>query len=228
MEYTYRVKGTAHGADFDEEFDTFGAAQAYASAFIDGDFEATVEVSKVEKPEPTELEKAWEVVRKAEAYAEAAREEAEAIRKREYDQRHQSQYEQLMALDEAEFYCYDAPTDTRPYVLPFGREYARFNPLDDADRENHEFGPTWTAGSTAIICKKDERTRPTRLIWSSGYDLRGESDKIGRRFRAKHDQTNASLGTYEIVGLAFFGPDGKLCRTVGDVPSIKFAQSTYK
>jgi len=160
--------------------------------------------------------------------AEAVR---DAARKAEYDARNQSRFAALNALDDSAFYA-DAPGfDVRPYILPFEGQ-AKFNPLSDEDRENHDFGPTWTANSTAIICKKDERTRPTRLIWTSGYagvaDGRVSSDAIGRQFEARHDQTGRKLGTYTIVGLAFFGPDGKLARTVGEVPNVKLAQSTYK
>lgn len=177
----------------------------------------------------TDLATLQERVREAEDALDAAKAEAEAARQAEYKARQQRALDELMAMPDEAFISpspsWSAPE--RPYVLPFGKGYARFNPLDDADRENHEFGPTWTAGMTAIICKKDERENPTRLIWTSGYVRRG-FDNIGERFVARHDQTGAKLGEYEIVGLAFYGPDGKLARTIGDVPNRKFAQSTYK
>lgn len=176
----------------------------------------------------TDVELARERVKEAEAVLKEAEAEAEALRKAEYDERIAKEFEELMATPDEDFYAKEPGFDERPYILPFGRDFAKFNPLDDADRVDHEFGSTWTAHSTAIICKKDERTRPTRLIWTSGWTLRHESDKIGQRFKARHDQTGGSLGIYEIVGLAFYGPDGSLARYVGDVPSIKFAQSTYK
>jgi hypothetical protein len=138
-----------------------------------------------------------------------------------------SAVERLLAKPDKDFYAEHPRHDVRPYILPFGSDYKRFNPRDDADREGHDFGPRWTTNTTAIICKKDERTRPTRLIWTSSMSI-GEADKIGQRFLARHDQTGGKLGEYEIVGLAFFGADAKLVRTVGDVPSVKFAQSTYK
>lgn len=110
-------------------------------------------------------------------------------------------------------------------VLPFGRDYGKWNPRDV---ENAAFGKNWLAGSTAIICKRldEQRTRPTRLVFTSGSP--SEGDKIGSRFMARHDQTNAALGEYEVVGLVMYDQDGNVARIVGDVPNIKFSQSTYK
>jgi len=176
----------------------------------------------------TEYDKALELIEELKVALEAAEDAANEIQREEYGKRKATEYERLMELPDVWFYSDERHVDTRPFVLPFGRGFAKFNPMSDEDRLNHAFGPEWTANSTAIICKKEERQGPTRLIWSSGLDTRGDSDKIGRRFIARHDQTGAILGQYKIVGLAFFGPDGKLCRTVGDVPSQKFAQSTYK
>lgn len=147
----------------------------------------------------------------------------------EIDDSYRESYDRMMGMSDEAFVA-DAPGfDERPYVLPFGNGYAKFNPHSPEDIQEHNFGATWFANMTAIICKKDERSRPTRLIWTSGYAGVGDDhDKIGQRFQARHDQTNGNLGIYEIVGLAFYGPDSSLARTVGDVPNIKFAQSTYK
>lgn len=46
----YRVHGTAHGDDFDETFDRQADAIDYASTIIDGDVDATIEVTRVEVP----------------------------------------------------------------------------------------------------------------------------------------------------------------------------------
>lgn len=188
----------------------------------------------INPPVPTELEEATAAVEAAEAVlaeAQARKDAANArcreIQLEEIKSKYQSAFEEMLAKPDEAFVAANPSFDVRPYILPFGREYGMFNPLDDADRAGHEFGPDWTANMTAIICKKNERSRPTRLIWTSGY-VSHESDFIGRRFQARHDQTGGNLGKYQIVGLAFFGPDAKLARTVGEVPDRKIAQSTYK
>lgn len=114
----------------------------------------------------------------------------------------------------------------RPYILPFGRVYAKWAFWDV---ENHYFGQRWLGNMYAIICKRidQERSRPTRLIWSSGLPPR-DSDRIGVSFDAYHDQTGKKLGVYEIVGLVVYDPFGNVGRIVGDVPTVKLSQSTYK
>jgi len=114
----------------------------------------------------------------------------------------------------------------RDYILPFGRKSGKWSPYDV---DEAEFGKDWLEDTTALMClRRDEaRSYPTRLIFASGLDL-AEMDKIGNQFTARHDQTNAKLGVYEIVGLVFYGEGGDIIRTVGDVPHRKISQNTYK
>lgn len=131
------------------------------------------------------------------------------------------------ATDEM-FYAENPTHDVRGYVLPFGREYGKWSPWDV---DNAPFGKSWLGGMYGIIClRTDEaRTRPSRLIFSSGSPLdRSEFDKIDQRFTARHDQTNAKLGEYTIVGLVIWDADGDVLRVVGDVPDVKYSQNTYK
>lgn len=109
------------------------------------------------------------------------------------------------------------------YVLPFGREYSKWNPLDP---DSHPFGKSWLAMSSALIVKKDERTRPTRIIHSSG--LPSDNDRIGNRWTYRHDQTNHLLGDYEIVGIVVYGSDGEVALKAGNVPTTKMSLNTYK
>lgn len=167
-------------------------------------------------------------VRTAQAALDAAKAEVEQERKLERMARQAAAVLAVTEADDSDFVAKD-PTSRyseRPYVLPFGREYGRWNPRDV---ENAAFGKSWLAGSTALICKRidEARTRPSRLIFTSGTLLH-DSDKIGNVFTARHDQTNAKLGVYEIVGLVFYGPTGDVARIVGDVPDAKLSQNTYK
>ena len=119
----------------------------------------------------------------------------------------------------------------RPYILPFGKGYGKFNPHSVEDAANHEFGQGWLAGMTAIICQRIdvEREGPSRLIWTAGHVMPGnDRDLIGSEFTARHDQTGALLGMYRIVGLALYDRKGVLAVAVGNVPDRKFSQSTYK
>jgi hypothetical protein len=81
----------------------------------------------------------------------------------------------------------------------------------------------------ALICRRldQERTRPTRLIFTSGLPF-AEGDRIGVRFIARHDQTGKKLGDYQIAGVVVYDPWGYVGRIIGDVPNVAFACSTYK
>lgn len=118
-------------------------------------------------------------------------------------------------------------TGERPYVLPFGREYGKWNPRDV---ENHPFGQSWLGGTLALICQRTDENRsfPTRLIHTSGGPVPSPDDRIGLSFTARHDQTGAKLGVYEIVGIVVYAPDGSVARLVGDVPDRKYSLNTYK
>ena len=117
--------------------------------------------------------------------------------------------------------------DERPYVLPFGKSTPRWN-VDDV--ENFTFGKDWLGHAIGIVCQRTDvdRTRPSRLIFTSGSGMPADSDKIGNVFLARHDQTGAKLGVYEIVGLVFWDTDGNPLRKVGNVPDVKYALNTYK
>lgn len=112
-------------------------------------------------------------------------------------------------------------------VLPFGADYPKWNPRDV---EHAAFGKSWLAGMTALICRRRDqgRTRPTRLVFTSGGGIPSTGDRIGCNFTAYHDQTGHKLGVYEVVGIVIYDEFGDVARIVGDVPDIKFAQSTYK
>ena len=117
----------------------------------------------------------------------------------------------------------------RPYVLPFGRDSKKWSPYDV---ENAHFGKNWLRGMYALICHRTDevRTRPSRLIFSHGSPLNELGiDLIGQEFVARHDQTNAKLGVYKIVGLVIWDSEkGDVLRTAGDVPDVKLSQNTYK
>lgn len=193
-----------------------------------------------QKPNPakTPLELAYERVANAKADLETLEAEAAAIRHADYVERITTAFDRMMGLPDSAFVAESQRHDVRPYILPFGRDYAKWNPTGDPDE--HVFGDSWTANMTAIICERTDQDRsgPTRLIWTSGMVMPhpdqdgriGSGDLIGTPFTARHDQTNAKLGEYLIVGLAFYGPDGgrKPARIVGNVPNRKFGQSTYK
>lgn len=107
-------------------------------------------------------------------------------------------------------------------VLPFGKDAGKWNA---ADVEGAYFGKSWLAGMTSLICKKDERTRPTRIVFTSGL----EGDRyLGNSFDARHDQTGARLGYYTVVGFVEYDSEGEVLREAGDVPDMKLAQSTFK
>jgi hypothetical protein len=51
MVLKYEVSGVAHGSYVQEFFDTLGEATDYASRFIDGDVDSTVELLRVALPQ---------------------------------------------------------------------------------------------------------------------------------------------------------------------------------
>lgn len=175
----------------------------------------------------------------AEAQLEEARAALTAKQNVERGLRQRAAIDAVMAAPESDFYTLAGPkfeegrtishyavSDVRPYVLPFGRDFGRWSPFDV---ENAAFGKSWLGNSTALIVKRRDqsRTKPSRLIFTSGVLLR-DSDKIGNVFVARHDQTNAILGVYEIVGLVFYSPEGNVARSVGETPDVKLSQNTYK
>lgn len=177
---------------------------------------------------PTEVETAY---REAQAEAEAAHlRMVEAKRAFDAELNEKLKERQLRGYQRAQessLFAENPTHDVRPYILPFGRGYAKFNPLKDGPI--HEFGQKWLSNMTALICRRldEKRTRPSRLIWTSGVNL-PDRDKIGQKFTARHDQTGARLGEYEIVGIVQYDIDGNVWRTAGDVPDVKFTQATYK
>lgn len=193
---------------------------------------AVAEGQRVKSP----LELANEQLAAAQEAVDVAEAEAQRLSHEDYVRRITEAYDKMMALPDEAFYAKDPGHDERPYVLPFGKDYAKWNPA--GNDEEHGFGESWTANSTAIICRRVDvpRDGATRLIWTSGMVMPrdgeriGNGDLIGERFLARHDQTYAKLGEYVIVGLAFYGPQGGSypARTVGVVPDRKFGQSTYK
>lgn len=137
-----------------------------------------------------------------------------------------------------EVYYTDGPEfhADRSYVLPFGPP--RWNPLDTAsfaDKSvtwfSHRTEPRdWLGGMVGIVCMRrdQERQKPSRLIFTYGQPP-SATDRIGVRFTARHDQTGAKLGEYEIVGLVVYSPIGEVGRVEGDVPATaSLAVNTYK
>jgi hypothetical protein len=74
----------------------------------------------------------------------------------------------------------------------------------------------------AYVMRKPERTRPTRVLTSFG-DL-GEDWAIGTTHVLYHDQTNAGLGTYTVVGIADFSTG----RKTGEVPDRQLSHAVFK
>lgn len=147
----------------------------------------------------------------------------------EHKTRLQASLDEVMAAADEDFYTKNADAaPDRPYVLPFGREYGKWDPRDV---ETSAFGQDWLAGMTALVCQRidQDRSRPSRVIFTSDATagLR-DSDGIGSVFLARHDQTGAKLGVYKIVGLVIYGTEGEVARVVGDVPAGKYSQNTYK
>lgn len=178
------------------------------------------------------LAEAQEALDAAKSVYEAAQKVERDATRIEQLARYEQSYQNAISVPDSA-YMLDTPDDitaaygdVRPYVLPFGREYGKWNPMDV---DNAAFGKDWLGNTTAIICQRldEARTRPSRLIFTSGVGP-CESDKIGQVFTARHNQTNAELGVYQIVGLVIYDPSGDVARIVGDVPNIKYSQNTYK
>jgi hypothetical protein len=72
------------------------------------------------------------------------------------------------------------------------------------------------------ILQKPERTRPTRIVMSSG-DL-GNEFALDSWHVFRHDQTGALLGRYQVVGIARYD----IGQMVGDVPNRMLAYSVFK
>ena len=171
------------------------------------------------------------------AAAKELAEQAEAMVKMAWDKRSQIRKLRLetadakvRSADDAQFYATDEELEwsERPYILPFGREYAKWSPFDV---DEHPFGRDWLTGMMGIVVlRTDEaRSRPTRIIFSSSSGVPHKSDKIGQEFLARHDQTGAKLGVYRIVGLVLYSPNGSVARTIGDVGGgSKLSLNTYK
>ena len=106
----------------------------------------------------------------------------------------QAHYELAMAGGHDMYYVDPNYTGTRPYILPFGREYGKWSAYDV---EHHPFGRMWLAEMHALVCKRTDvpRQNPSRIIFSSGQPL-SHDDRIGSQFTARHDQTGAKLGEY--------------------------------
>jgi hypothetical protein len=181
--------------------------------------------------EKTAQEQIAELEDELESYKAIVFEVEEAIsslKDKQEDQKTDNE-ERFIAAQPDYYFRASVPTPSyseRPYVLPFGRQYPKLSPWDTHE---HPFGKSWLAKETALIClRTDEpRTRPTRIIYTSGISL-NETDKIGNEFIARHDQTNAKLGVYKIVGLVFYDREGDVLRAVGDTPNYKMSLNTYK
>ena len=106
------------------------------------------------------------------------------------------------------------------YVAPLDQ---RFNPHDPA---TVEFGQDWLSESVVYVMSKPERTRPTRVLISSG-DL-GEAWDLGNKHFVRHDQGQNLLGRYSVVGIAHYDDAGNLAYTEGEVPDRKIAAAVFK
>lgn len=98
------------------------------------------------------------------------------------------------------------------YVLPTGTS---INPA----RNEGEYA---SEGTMLLVLFKvdDSRTRPTRVV--STYGGEGHHH-LGQEAVCFHDQTNARLGHYRVVGIRH--ADG---RTEGEVPDRKIKHSVFK
>ena len=102
------------------------------------------------------------------------------------------------------------------YVLPTGEKINPANPSE---------GVYFQQDQTAYVLFKlsDERVFPTRVVTSFEGDAAEPLHHIGERWTIRHDQTNAMLGTYQVVGIHVFGK-----RVEGWVPDRKISHSVFK
>lgn len=102
-----------------------------------------------------------------------------------------------------------------PYILPTG---SKINPSNPKGAEYYD------EGQVAFIMRRLDkpRTRPTRVFTSFGG--LGEEWAIGTKHSCRHDQTNAFLGDYEVVGTVVF----KTGEKQGDVPNLKMSHAVFK
>jgi hypothetical protein len=112
------------------------------------------------------------------------------------------------------------------YILPLGRDYEGINPFDPS---TFPFGGAeWAANGVAYLLKKDERTRPTRLVFSGGGMVDTDRWGIGAQWDCRHDQTGARLGNYTVVGIVIYDGEGNVARYEGDVPDRRIKGAVFK
>ena len=113
---------------------------------------------------------------------------------------------------------------TANYVLPFDKA-DRFNPLDP---DSHPFGRVWLVGMHVVMVRKTDAKRPgpSRSIAGWGPPMGGWL--IGDVWYVKHDQTDAALGTYEVVGIVTYDDEGNVSEVVGNVPARPTSTATFK
>lgn len=165
-----------------------------------------------------------EVVRAREAL-KAAEAEYNAAVEVERDVRYAYKMNEIQSAPESAFHS-DIPNYTRDTYIAVWDKSDKMNALDP---QTCQFGPEWLAGSTAVLYKRQDqaRTRPTRIAVTSGQSVGGENT-IGNITNLRDDQTQASKGYYQIVGLVFYGKDGEVIRAVGDVPNHKLSTASFK
>ena len=105
-------------------------------------------------------------------------------------------------------------------ILPLSEQFNATDPT------TIEFGQDWLAEGVVYVMKKASRTRPTRVLISSGS--LGDSWYIGSHQDLRHDQTMAFLGRYEIVGIVWYDDTGAVAATFGEVPNRKIAAAVFK
>ncbi len=80
----------------------------------------------------------------------------------------------------------------------------------------------WATGVVYVMWKtSDARTRPTRVITSSGA-LSGW--KINEEFELYHDQTGAQMGRYKVVGVKDFSTG----EFAGQIPDLAIKHAVFK
>lgn len=111
------------------------------------------------------------------------------------------------------------------YILPMGQDVCPggMNPLDPA---TSPFGTKWLMGGSFVVLSKPDRTRPTRIVFSSGPP--SDDWKIGATWDCRHDQTGARLGTYTVVGVVLYDDQGRVARVAGEVPNRRIMTAVFK